>query len=307
MGTYIEGELPNDEITVRQGNNGVLVREEKREFTVVADNPFENKLTILETPGLPTFGQIVNGMTVRSMNADREGDHQYRWKVAIGLSSEVSENSGGNNGGGVGGGDPTTWKPIASVTFESYQVGIRRSITGRLIANSAGDPFSNALSMTRRIACVKFSQFESISTQIDTFMERSDTVNSVQYKSREPGTLLLTIDDAQVVQVNGYRLWRVDYLMKYRYETWIEALLDQGPSFKDGTEKKQFFREQWNANDQFNGGVEGLTPFEGLLDGNGKPLPNPAKAALEGKEIYQRFKVYREKDFNDFLKVVFTA
>ena len=302
---YVEGQEPSDGTTLRQGKNGVLIREESRRYIVVTDNAFVDKLDVLGCPDLPSFGEIVGGMAIKSMNATRSPDSQFRWMVTIELSSEVDENQKEQNPDSPSS-DPTTWVPIASVVFEPYLETVRRSVDGKLICNSAGETPSTSLEVTKRIACVNFSQFEPITTKLDELMERSDTVNSTNYKTRDKGTLLLAIERATIVRINGFRCWRVDYVMKFKRDTWVKALLDEGFTFYSGGKKLQFFREQWEGT-AYDSKPIGQTPFEGLLDGAGGAIADQKRAATEGTEAYRFFKIFYEKDFNAFLRVLFTT
>jgi hypothetical protein len=289
---------------LRQGKNGVLLREETRTFDVVADSAFINRLDVLATDNLPKFGNIINGMAVKAMNATRNDDHQLRWEVAITLSSEVEENQN-NPDSPSGSGDPTTWTPVARCTFEPYEETIAKDLSSskKPWLNSAKRSFETARVRTRRVANVPFSQFEPISTKLDQLMDRCDTINATTYKTRDKHQLLLAIEDANIVQINGFRCWRVDYLCKFKKDTWIFKQLDYGAGFYDSTNKyKRFYEEQWELG-TYDATKQGETPFMGLLDGSGKALTNQKT----GTPVYLDWQEHEEIDFNSFLRVIFTA
>ncbi len=306
---FIEGIQRSDETTVRMGKNGILVREDQYDFTVIADDIYQEKAQILLTPGLPVWGAIYidTGLSLRSQSAARHPDDPLRWNVRCGLSTEVEDSPSRDpdGTGGTGNPDPTTWRPIGSVRFETYQETIThaKDLSGNKVPvrNSARDFFTTGAERTRRIACVQFSQFEPITTTLDELMERSDSINETEYKGKEEATLLLSIENSTIGTFNGFRCWRVDYTMRYKPDNWYWKPLDHGSFFYDAAGKRQaFFSKQWESGTYVPGGDK-EDVFDGLLDGTGKALPNQ----LTGTPQYLTFILNPKLEFNDFLRIVF--
>lgn len=298
----IIGEKIEGEITIRVGKNGILVREQTQNWIVEADSAFQDQAEILlTTPGLPQFGAIYgSGMVVKSIRGTRDPMHRLRWSVAATGSSEVQEDQ--NQNPQNQGGDPTTWIPIASVKFEPYEHLDWRDLSDprKVYENSAKRPFGSALQFTRRIAAVPFTQFEPISTTLDSIMDRCDTINSATYKGKDEDSLLLSIEEAQIGFYSGYRCWRVDYTMRYREESWKIQPIDEGWEFIDGGTHKDFYREQW-ASGTYDSSKPGITPFVGKLDGSGGALSNQNT----GTPQFLTFYGHKRIDFNSFLRLRF--
>lgn len=294
----IIGEKLQGQITVRPGKNGVLIQEQPFHITVIGDNKFQDRQEIIfNTPGMPRFGTVyASGLAVKSIDANRDEDDPVRWHVTITASSEVEEDQESRNESQSGGqppsSNPVDWIPIATVAFEPYEEVMREDVKGRKWVNSAKKPFETGLVRSRRIAMVKFSQFEPISTKLDDIMERCDTVNETTYKGKVAKTLLLNVENATIGTYSGVRCWRIDYSMRYKPDTWIAKQLDVGYGYYDSGIFKPF---EYPAS-------EGGGGYLGSLNGSGGKVANEETDDPETLE----FDIYEEKDFNTFLKVLFT-
>lgn len=293
------GEKIEGSINTRVGKNGILLREQTHTYTVLADNAFQDRIEILQTPGLPRYGFVyAGGLTVKSMNADRTDEHELRWKVAVTGSNEVQEDQESKNqNSGNTSSDPTTWIPIASVRFEPFEEVMREDINGKKWLNSAKKAFETGFIRPRRIACVNFSQFEPISTKLETIMDRCDTINSVIYKGKAIKTLLLTVENATVGTYSGVRCWRVDYSMRYKKDNWRLKMLDVGWGYYTSGETPY-------ADGVFKAFIDPDTDtaYMGNLNGTGGKVANQQT----GDPATLFFEQYEAIDFNSFLKVLFT-
>lgn len=287
------GEKREGGISVRIGKNGILVREQPYHFTVEADSKFQERPAIVyNTPGLPRFGTLyTGGLTVKSINAERNPDDALRWDVVVTCSTEVIEDQETKNGGGGGApsSSPLTWTPIASVKFEPYEEVLKVDTTGKKWLNSAKKPFETGFVIPKRIAVVPFSQFEPVSTTLDQIMDRCDTVNSVKYRSRDPKTLLLNVEDATIGTYSGVRCWRIDYTMRLKKDDWRVKQLDVGWGYYESGTYKPFLDDEQN-------------PFLGNLNGSGGKVANQET----GDPTTLYFDAYEAINFNAFLKVLFT-
>jgi hypothetical protein len=279
-------------ISVRIGKNGILIREQPYHATIIADSKFQDRTEIIyDTPGMPSFGQVYQtGLTVKSINADPDPEDPLRWHVVITTSTEVEEDQESRNQStGNTSDNPIDWIPIASCKFEPYEEVMREDLDGKKWVNSAKKPFETGLVITRRIAVVPFSQFEPISTSLDTIMDRCDTVNSDPYRTKAAHKLLLTVEDATIGTYSGVRCWRVDYTLRYKKDDWRVKQLDVGWGYYDTGDYKPFLDSENN-------------PFMGNLDGTGAAVPDQENDDPE--TLY--FKGFETLDFNSFLKVLFT-
>lgn len=286
------GEKRQGSITIRPGKNGVLVQEQPFYVTVMADYKFQDRVAIiLNTPGMPRFGQIyAGGLAVKSINAERDEDDPLRWHVTITASSEVEEDQETRNeSSGSPSSNPIEWIPIANVRFEAYDEVLKKDINGKKWVNSAKKPFETGLVRQRRIAMVAFSQFEPASTKLETIMDRCDTINSTEYKGKDEKTLLLNVEGATIGTYSGIRCWRVDYTMRYKEDTWTLFQLDVGYGYYQSGEFKPFVDAEGNQ-------------YLGSLNGSGGKVANEETDEPEELE----FELYKAINFNTFLKVLFT-
>lgn len=285
------GERIEGSINTRVGKNGILLREQTHYFTILADNRWQDRIEILQTPGLPRYGVVyIGGLTVKSMNADRTDEHDLRWKVSITGSSEVEEDQETRNQStGNSSSDPTTWVPIANVKFETFDEVMREDVDGQKWLNSAKKAFETGLVRQRRLAVVNFSQFEPISTTLETIMDRCDTINSAIYKGKAIKTLLLNVETATVGTYSGTRCWRVDYSMRYKRDDWRLKQLDVGYGHYVSGVFTPFLDSENNQ-------------YLGSLNGYGAKVAN--EATNDPATLY--FEQFERLDFNSFLKVLFT-
>jgi hypothetical protein len=286
------GEKIEGSINTRIGKNGILLREQTHTYTVLADNRWQDRAQIIfNTPGLPRYGAVyTGGLTVKSINADRTDEHDLRWKVTVVGSTEVEEDQESKNqNSGNTSSDPTTWIPIASVKFETYDEVLKEDVNGKKWVNSAKKTFETGFIRQRRVAVVPFSQFEPISTTLEDIMDRCDTINSVIYKGKAIKTLLLSVENATIGTYSGIRCWRVDYSMRYKKDDWRLKQLDVGYGHYVSGTFTPFLDSDGNQ-------------YLGSLDGNG------AKVADEENDDPETlyFEQFEAIDFNSFLKVLFT-
>lgn len=131
---------------------------------------------------------------------------------------------------------------------------------------------------------------------IDQIEARCDTINSTEFLGRAAKTLLLEVRRATIGRYYGYRVWRIEYAMKYNKRTWTHKQLNMGWRYKDVSDSEHVL-----AGGKFYF-IEPTTGMQYL----GKLNEDGTKCAdqLNDDPFELEFDVYEELDFNDFLKCV---
>jgi hypothetical protein len=282
MPNIIRGETREADINIT--NSGGIPRiEETYTFLVEADSKNTSRFEVLTTPGLPFVNvtQSSYGLTVcRAKTATRRPDTAKMWDVVCTFSSEVEE--GQDNQDPTT--DPVAWVPIYETKFERVQVVVTRDFAGDPIANSAGQPFPNGLTVTRKLPVWEFYQFEPATVSDEDVIDRSEIVNSATFRGKAPDTLLCTVLSSSIGFYYGTRLRFTRYALMYDKLTWLHKRLDVGTVFKDGSTLKPYTDSEGNV-------------IEGGLNGTG------GKVAVGTGPAILEFEMYDSKDFNSFLRV----
>lgn len=239
---------------------------------------------VITAAGVPRVGltRSGNGFTVcSSVDAERDAGNVKLWHVSIEYSSDVEEDTSGANESTSG--DPTTWVPIASATFETYQWYSVEDASGNAFANSAGVPFTSSLPLPRTLIRYDFEQFEPPSTTLDEISARNETVNSTTFLKKPQKTMRLTVKDATIGYYYGYKVWRVAYSLLFKKDDWKHKVYDIGPFYLDGATKKVFKTDPPLEQTYF-----------GFLTGSG---------GLSASPTLKEFDIYSTLDFSSFLRV----
>jgi hypothetical protein len=226
--------------------DGQLVNSFPIVFWVQADSPTQTQGEILQTPGLPVVNLTLvadSGITTicKSKSAEQSTESSLRWTVTCEFDNEPvkqNENQGGSEG--TQGSDPTTWIPIAEVKYESMEVPSYRDTAGTVIKTSAGEVFDQPLNKPIGVGILEFTQYESPSQNAYDFMDRTNVLNGSTFLGKSAKTWLCSVKNATLGYKNGVRVWKVDYQLKYRSDTWQEIRLDQGSFYKSGTNTLRF-------------------------------------------------------------------
>lgn len=261
-----------------------LVYEESWKAFYLAEDASYRRDQVLQSAGVPRVGLTVspgNYAVCASVSAERDPGEPKLWHLDMEFSSDVQEDTSGANESENG--DPTTWVPIASANFETYQWYSVEDKNGTPFANGAGTPFTSSLPIPRTLTRYDFEQFEPPSTKLDTISERNESINSTTFLGKPARTLRLTVKDATIGFYYGYKVWRVSYSLLFKKDDWKYKVYNIGPYYLDGAEKKAFRTDP---------------PFEqsyfGFLNGSG---------ALSATPTIKEFDVFDEKDFSSFLRV----
>ena len=152
-----------------------------------------------------------------------------------------------------------------STGVQTGQEPIHYDIDGNVIANSAGDIFSDpviAETETSNFSITRTEYVNPISKQRE-YSDRYGIVNETAIWGYRARTLRLTITSSYSIQSG----WDVTYNFLYKSETWDYTTLDRG-------------FDELIASDPQQPGVRIKSPI--LVDDNGSPVPITSPAALDG-------------------------
>lgn len=268
--------------------SGMPVLDETYSFIVICTTNDEPYDSVLLTPGLPQVGINISptGYGVcRSVRATRRDKNPKIWDVICEYSSEVEERTGQQNPTQ----DPTVWVPVYETKYEKIQESLVRDKSNVAIANSAGQPFANGIIVNRKIPVWEFFQIEPPYDD-EVIIERSETVNSIQFRNRPAKSLLLTVLKSTVGFYYGARRRLTQYELKYNKKLWTHKRLDIGTVYLDGT------FDSFGAVQQPYLDKSGRV-INGGLDGSGGRVTHP-----DPPEVLE-FDEFDEIDFNQFLRV----
>lgn len=284
MASYIKDGTQTREggFTIRSVG-GLPVIDETYSWIVVVDSPYVPYSTVYSTPGLPTVNvtQSPQGLGIcRSKVAKRWTQNALYWTVTCEFSSAVDERSNIQDPAV----NPVTWVPVYETKFERLQEIVTKDKNGDAIANSAGRPFSNGLTVNRFIPVWEFYQIENpVSDEV--IVERMETVNEFAFKGRAAKTLLCVVLSSVVGYYYGQRRRLTHYSLKYNSKKWTHKRLDTGTTYISGTDEKPYTDTFGNV---INGGLDG---FSG------------AKVAIGDPPGVREFDIYTTSNFNTFLRV----
>ncbi len=266
-----------------RSSNGIAVFDETYTYTVQTTSNTENYANVITTTGLPFPGVSVSptGFGIcRTLAGDFRPDNPKIWDFTAEFSSEVEENQNSQDPRT----DPMTWLPIYETKFERIQEVVTKDFSGASIANSAGQPFENGLTISRFIPIWEFFQFEPATLTDEQLIERNETVNSVTFKGRAAKTLLLTIVTSSIGFYYGRRIRLTKYQLRYNVKKWTNKRLDVGTVYKSGSDYLPYTDKA---------GVVIL----GSLDGSG------GKQAVGTAPAVREFDMYDTKPFASFLRI----
>ena len=164
------------------------------------------------------------------------------------------------------------------------------------VANSAGQAFDPTLTKTFYDSEIKIS-FAARTVPVDAIAACLGGINSSTVSftvlgitmSFAPKILKLVAAPYQTVYENGDNYWKIAYTLRYRADTWVDKVLDQGYATKDATSGD-------------------LTTIK---DADGQPLNSPAKLDGSGQElgvgddpVYLEFQVPPLVDMMGILDVI---
>jgi len=253
-------------IGIKPGRNGQFQSSEGRiEITqtvvywVQAESKDVDEFSVLTTPGLP----IVNitrlgssGAVCTSKSAKQNEQNRTRWEVACNFSTAPQTN-GNDEEEGTQSGDPTTWKVLVKFTTEEILEVNKCSAAGTPYYNSAKGWLPEAPQTPLKIGVLRFTQYEAPTTTWQDLLTRTGTTNGSTFLAQNQYTWLCTIEDAELVQMNRAKVWKIDYSLKYNPRDWRIKVIDRGKFYLDGSNNRQPFVD------------EKKNPIIGNLNGSG--------------------------------------
>jgi hypothetical protein len=283
MASQIIGEHRDGSGSVRSDGKTITISSSIKYIVVSDDSNTTREEILLNTPGLPIAGLVYGPLQMRctSKKADRKRESTYYWDVTCDFESGVENQRQDENNPSE---DPTTWIPVFSMdgTGSIQRVlTMDKSPTPKRCVNSANTRFSEPLVENKSLGVIPFTQYEDPTIDINTFLDRCDTVNETSFAGRAARTLLLKVPRAELGYYGNFVAWKVDYQMTYNRDTWDEKRLDVGPEQLNGDpclDKKRTFK------------------IIGNLDGSGVQQDQD----VDPVEI--TFRTYDELDFNDFIR-----
>jgi len=283
MASQIIGEHRDGSGSVRSDGKTITISSSIKYIVVSDDSNTTREEILLNTPGLPIAGLIYGPLQMRctSKKADRKRENTAYWDVTCDFESGVENQKQDENNPSE---DPTTWIPVFSMDGNNKAqkvLTMDKSPVPKTCTNSANQPFSEPLVENKSMAVIPFTQYEDPTIDIDTLLDRCDTVNETSFMNRNARTLLLNIPRAELGYYGNYVAWKVDYQMIYNRDTWDEERIDVGSLQLDGTPCLDVTR-------QFR--------VVGNLDGSG------VQQDQSDTPYIITFRTFDELDFNDFIR-----
>jgi len=281
--------------SIKKGSGTQLTFTSQWHFLVITDDPNTSREEVLlGTPGLPIVG-VIYGLiqaTCTGITAKRNTKNVLYWDVVAEFDTGREDQK--QNPSDPTNPDPTTWIPVFVIdSFETKQRILTVDKTPasasppgpKTCTNSANQPFSEPLTETVTLCSYTFTQFEDPSQDINTIMDRNDTVNETSFAGRDARTLKLNVTSAELGFYVGVPAWRVGYRVTYDRDKWDVKMLDVGPNQLDGTKLKPCMDK------------ENSFRVIGNLNGSG------VQQDQDDDPYVITFRTYTEIDFNDFIRV----
>lgn len=268
-------------------SKGIPILDETYSYTVVCTSKNEDYANVVTATGLPFVGDFSpSGFGVyRAANATRREQNPCYWDVVVDFSSEVEESSQNPDPKS----DPVTWVPVYETKYVKIPEVVTKDKNDDAIANSCGQSFPTGLTIMRKIPCWEFFQIEApVSDEV--IVDRSETINSVEFKGRAAKSLLLTVLNSTVGFYYGARRRLTHYELQYNKKLWTHKRLDTGTYYFDGTTdsdgpvKKPYYDSASHV-------------INGPLDGSGE------KVASGEPPFTLSFDYYDELAFATFLRI----
>jgi hypothetical protein len=263
-----------------RSRRGVPVFEESYYYLVQADDPGQQRLEILRTPGLPLPGRDTSagGLAVCTSNsANQREDNLLLWDVQSDYSSEVEEGQDSQDPDT----DPQAWIPVYETKFERIQEPASKDRLDAPIANSAGAPFEVGVMLSRFIPIWEFYQIEAATVTDEQLLERNEVTNSGVFKGRPAKSLLCTVLSSSLGFFYGQRRRLTQYQLKYNSKLWTHKRLDTGTYYKVGGAYEPYYDNTTEKNIVL-----------GALDGSG------GKATVGDGPAILEFDIYEPSDFS---------
>jgi len=230
-------ELRDGNGSVKAGKLQTLIFTSRYKYIVLADSKDVTREEILLlTPGLPIINLVYGPTNQKCMSksAQRMANHALHWEVIAEFESgQEDQKQSPENPDSP---DPVTWIPLFKIdSFETKQRVLYEDFDTppKKIVNYANQPFAEPLTRTVTICSFSLVQFEDASQDINSIMDRNDTVNLSSFRGRAAKTCKLNVTGAELGYFGFFPAWRISYKVTYDPDTWETELLQVGSVFKD--------------------------------------------------------------------------
>lgn len=262
--------------------------ERERVFYVRVDDPNVDPVTLYSDPGLPAINSthpFVPGLICRRRSCEHAGFGNRLFRLSYRYES-------------IEGGDlpsvekltvpnPLDRSAKIEIDFAPFERVAYKDRHGEMPLNSAGDPYTNPLSVpdTRIVISVR-KNMTSWPTFLFTYRNKLNAaaivIRGLEFQARTLRFVPGRIPDFQIE--NNVLYLPIEFHLEHRIEGWDEERLDAGFNFLGSDGKKHPIL------------IDGVAPsVEQMLDGTGKPLPNPTQENAVYRGPYE---VLDEADFS---------
>ena len=219
----------------------IVHREHELEAWVQADEG-DTEQQVLATLGVPTIGSFwsVGGSSdLQSLCRARDPEQvsPFRWRVTCQFDTQAKPEDPNTA--------PENRTPEWSWSMETEEMVLTKDpITGKPIVNSVGEPI--IVTVPRPIPVLRVERYE-LSFSPQTMLDFANHVNDAAFYGADPKAALLAGIDDNPVDVDGRKMRRVAYTVKFATpDTWELELLDHGTKHLVGGVARAFVDEQGN-------------------------------------------------------------
>lgn len=273
-----------------------------------------SRFVIQAWPGLPQIGDIyiigqdvIQSLRCKRRRLRRRDDSDTIWEMECEYSSAQKEKEQEEEEE-----DPLDKKPEIEIDFETYQTVAEGALVndssvddddaadsssfqffGRALVNSAGEPFDPQPEMDQ-VRPVMTITYNEPFLNIPLLMHYANTVNKTGWLGCSPRTWKMGGPRIHRVQEAQYRYWQISLTFTFNKMGWDLQLLNQGTYYLDGGAPSGPQTPFTDAEGNRIVGLLGETgdEFDPLID--------------TGDATYSRYRVYKERDFNEiFTEAIF--
>lgn len=256
-----------------------------------------SRFAIQAHPDLPQVGDIyfVGNDVIQSLRVKRRrlrprDDSDVLWEMEVEYSSEQKEKEEEEE-------NPLDKPPEIDIDFETYQTVAEGALLNsnvedddaaavdsqfawtQALTNSANEPFDPQPEVDQVRPVLNVTYNEAF-LNIRALMFYANRVNSVAWLGCPPRTWKMGGPRIHRVEEAEHRYWTISLSFTFNKQTWDLQLLNQGTYYLDAGGDKQPF-------------LAGDDRIIGLLDAAG------AELAANANPTFERYRVYREGDFNE--------
>ena len=259
-------------------SDGKVTRTHTLTFRVETDTIADDSQSVLLSPSVVHMLDVhANDLAARatSVTASQRGENGRLWTVTANYTTDAPTTQDDE--------DPLNQPRKVSWSSGSVSVVAERDRDGKVIVNSAGDPFDPPIEIERPHAILVVSRNEA-SFSGTTIIQYKQKVNSAPFSIGGVGEIICSDINATTDEQNGIEFWNVTYKFEYAPEGWQPEILEQG------------LRQ-----------ITATGSYETCKDDEGNDVTTPVLLNSAGKQIlardgtsstFTKWNVYEEIDFN---------